>query len=369
MSMMSAIHVLASLSPHAARQSQVMTSANVSRLALLVWDYVINLDRERRFIWQKDFRASSALYYTIRYPVVAFQIFNLLSDKTDPHCNAYDQLCFTLSITIPRLIPNLSNEAVFVLRAYAVMQKAVVGYILVGVLAAVGALSVILDFVQTAELSCTQATSPLALVLTFISLIVFDVLATGMLAMRIVHVVRDGGGFHKLGSSDLYHLLIRSGALYYVVITALQAGAVALYFLPQGVYSTVLNNYLTPLSTILVARFLIDLREMVDVDHISNTSHPSDFSDSRLRSAGKMRFAVPGPTSAGESSTLGSGFSSSVLRDFSDLPVYRGEGTQSLSAGGSSSHEYRTAVHGQTQTIIELAGRARAVEERLVREV
>ncbi|KZV78425.1 hypothetical protein EXIGLDRAFT_783855 [Exidia glandulosa HHB12029] len=365
MSMMSAIHVLASLSPHAARQSQVMTSANVSRLALLVWDYVINLDCERRFIWQKDFRASSALYYTIRYPVVAFQIFNLLSDKTDPHCNAYDQLCFTLSITIPRV----ALCTAFVLRAYAVMQKVIVGYILVGVLAAVGALSVILDIVQTAELSCTQATSPLALVLTFISLIVFDVLATGMLAMRIVHVVRDGGGFHKLGSSDLYHLLIRSGALYYVVITALQAGAVALYFLPQGVYSTVLNNYLTPLSTILVSRFLIDLREMVDVDHISNTSHPSDFSDSRLRSAGKMRFAVPVPTSAGESSTLGSGFNSSVLRDFADLPLYRAEGTQSLSAGESLSHEYGTDVHGQTQTIIELAGRARAVEERLVHEV
>ena len=46
-------------------------------VALLAYDVLINLAREKRLVWDEKFRPSSVLYYLTRYPVVAFQIFNV----------------------------------------------------------------------------------------------------------------------------------------------------------------------------------------------------------------------------------------------------------------------------------------------------
>ncbi|KAI0342659.1 hypothetical protein BDW22DRAFT_131793 [Trametopsis cervina] len=78
--------------PHKLRQTQVNEFANVSRITILLYDILINLEREKRLVWDAKFRASSVLYYVLRYPVIAFQVFTIF----ESHITS--QLRFALQI-------------------------------------------------------------------------------------------------------------------------------------------------------------------------------------------------------------------------------------------------------------------------------
>ena len=44
--------------------------------ALLAYDLLLNISREADLIWRQKWRASTVIYFFLRYPVVAFQVFN-----------------------------------------------------------------------------------------------------------------------------------------------------------------------------------------------------------------------------------------------------------------------------------------------------
>ena len=52
--------------------------------AFIVYDILICLEREWRYVWRAKFRVSSALYYTVRYPVLAYQIFSVVYTPETP---------------------------------------------------------------------------------------------------------------------------------------------------------------------------------------------------------------------------------------------------------------------------------------------
>ncbi|KIK56306.1 hypothetical protein GYMLUDRAFT_248051 [Collybiopsis luxurians FD-317 M1] len=83
--------------------------------------------------------------------------------------------------------------------------------------------------------------------------------------MRMIQAIRRSGGFRKLDRHNLFKYVLRSGILYFGVVTVPQLIAVVLYFAPQGLYSPILNNFLLVLSSVMIARFLLGLREMSEV--------------------------------------------------------------------------------------------------------
>ncbi|KAF9262192.1 hypothetical protein L218DRAFT_451508 [Marasmius fiardii PR-910] len=118
------------------------------------------------------------------------------------------------------------------------------------------------------------------LVLTFITLICFDVISTALMSWGVFMTVREQDhkglrviNLHNLHKWRIPAVVLRSGLLYYLVISGL-----------QGIYSLVLNNYLTPLSTILASHFLLDLREVM-AQHKDVTSIDQE-----------MQFATPSIT-------------------------------------------------------------------------
>ncbi|KAI0700656.1 hypothetical protein C8T65DRAFT_657401 [Cerioporus squamosus] len=263
--------------------SQINHYAAFSRLALLAYDVLINLAREKRLVWDEKFCPSSVLYYLTRYPVVAYQIFNVVYTPTTPHCDALDKFTWFISLVLTRF----AICASFILRVYAVMPQNLFGVLLAVLLALIGVLVIALDIWQDVEASCTQASNPLSTVLTFLSLICFDVLTTAILTWRMAHMIHFGGGLKSLNSQKITKLFVQSGIVYFATITGLQLGGVILYFLPQGVYSTVLNNYTLLLSSILVSHFLLNLRELVydgDADVTTTAMQSMSFAPSPSRS-------------------------------------------------------------------------------------
>ncbi|KIJ25337.1 hypothetical protein M422DRAFT_50814 [Sphaerobolus stellatus SS14] len=73
---------------HVLREKQVDTLATYSRITLYVYDILLNIDREKALIWKEGLRPSSLLYYLVRYPVIAKQIYFLLSTPQIPKYSA-----------------------------------------------------------------------------------------------------------------------------------------------------------------------------------------------------------------------------------------------------------------------------------------
>ncbi|EPQ53639.1 hypothetical protein GLOTRDRAFT_130976 [Gloeophyllum trabeum ATCC 11539] len=63
---------------------QVNRYANFSRLALMIYDIVLNLGREKQLVWDTKFRTYSLLYYMSRYPLVPFQVFEVFYTPSMP---------------------------------------------------------------------------------------------------------------------------------------------------------------------------------------------------------------------------------------------------------------------------------------------
>ncbi|KAI0687744.1 hypothetical protein BC835DRAFT_1309104 [Cytidiella melzeri] len=241
------------VSAHEARQTQVNEFANVSRiiiLALLLYDILLNLGREKQLVWDTKFRSSSVLYYVVRYPVLAFQIFTIFESEIK-HEN------FTLRDTQNQLsIVNLP-AASFILRVYALLPKGIFHYASVGLLTAIGLLSVALDVVQATEFTCAEAASPICAYL---------IEKTPPTCLQAILCCQDHQGLRALivrQKSAKWRtpaIILRSGIVYFV------------YPSEKGVYSLALDHYLTPLSTILVSRFLLDLRALVHEDIEASSS-------------------------------------------------------------------------------------------------
>ncbi|KAI0703429.1 hypothetical protein BC835DRAFT_1318818 [Cytidiella melzeri] len=143
---------------HFARQSQVNKCAAYSRLALLTYDLVLSASREKELIWQREFRSSSVIYVILRYPVIAFQLFNVVIGHTTIHdCNVLYRFTWAASSIITRLAITVS----FMLRVYAMMSLSRTGLVLAGFLGLVGASTIGLDVWQDIQVSCATSSNPL----------------------------------------------------------------------------------------------------------------------------------------------------------------------------------------------------------------
>ncbi|KAJ3889079.1 hypothetical protein GG344DRAFT_67395 [Lentinula edodes] len=209
-------------------------------VALLVYDITINMGREVRLVWSTSdrFRWSNVIYFTNRYPVVAYQIWSVCYTPNIPQASVYKH-----SLTMIAL--NLIN-------LYARSLQSLV--------------SISFKAFNPPVLTTRYLQKPSG-VMTYISLAVFDILATLLVTNRMIQAIRGCGVLYfGYGFPTVIHGT-HSDIGMSRVVTIPQIIAVVLYFVgvplaPQGLYSPILNNFLLVLSSIMIARFLLGLREM-----------------------------------------------------------------------------------------------------------
>ncbi|KAJ4494574.1 hypothetical protein C8J55DRAFT_545637 [Lentinula edodes] len=243
---------------------RIVNYASYAKTTVLAYEILINLGREVDLVWSANFRWSNVIYYMNRYPVVVFQVWELCYKTSTPqyvhflsisYCDALYQFFWYTSFIPTRA----AITASFALRIYAIMDGRL---FFVVILSALGVAIVGLDVWQGVQSSCSQSSDKLATITTFISLACFDVLTTILVTVRMIKTIRWGGKLKGLESSRIATYILRSGVLYFGAVTVPQLIAIALYFDPQQGSSTILNNFMLVLSSIMVSRFLLDLREI-----------------------------------------------------------------------------------------------------------
>ncbi|KAJ3994461.1 hypothetical protein F5050DRAFT_1713674 [Lentinula boryana] len=282
------------------RKQQIANYAAFAKLALLVYDIFINLDREVRLVWSTSdrFRWSNAIYFTNRYPVVAYQIWSICYTPKTPQASVFRTFRYRILISATRCIklPHQSlseycliidSTASWILRVYAVVDHGLVFGLILSLL---GLAIIALDILQGVQSTCTHNTlssETLSGVLTYIFLAAFDILATFLVTIRMVQAIRRCGGFRHLDKQNLSEYVLRSGILYFgydlftkgsddtstdcsgtllrmcsPFVHRFTAKLTLQLQAPQGLYSPILNNFLLILSSVMIARFLLGLREM-----------------------------------------------------------------------------------------------------------
>ncbi|KAE9410086.1 hypothetical protein BT96DRAFT_931551 [Gymnopus androsaceus JB14] len=336
--------------------------AAYAKLTLLMYEIVINLGREVKLVWSTSFRWSNVIYFMNRYPVVAFQLWSVCYTTSTPQpiqnlnlgtsCDALYQFFWYASFIPTRA----AITASFALRVYAIMEG---GLVFVVILSVLGMAIVGLDIWQGVQSSCTESSNQLSTITTFVFLACFDVLSTVLVTIRMIKTIRWSGGFRALDSQHIAGYILRS--------------AIALYF---GLYSLVLNNLMLVLSSIMVARFLLDLREMNNGKVVVNNTIAASVSLSNtmpFEVAANPALSTSGDHRAKPRRRRGHhGFDdTSLFQDFADHENYTdssSNGTSEITMTHFSGKEDRRdapQLNSTSRPLEDLIVRAKVVEEAL----
>ncbi|KIK58839.1 hypothetical protein GYMLUDRAFT_262371 [Collybiopsis luxurians FD-317 M1] len=245
------------------RKQQIATYTAYSRLALLLYEIIINLDREVQLVWSTcgSFQWSNVIYLMNRYPLVAHLIWNVYNTPYMAKvCDTFYKMFFYLCILPTRIAITI----VWIQCVYATYYN----NLLCWVISILGLAAVGVDIYQGIASSCTHntlLTETLSGELVYITLTAFDLVATLSVITKLIQTILKSGGFRILGRRSLLKNVFRSGILYFGAVTVPQLVAVVLYFAPPGMYSTIVNNFLLHLSSVMTARFLLGLREAREV--------------------------------------------------------------------------------------------------------
>ncbi|KAK7045076.1 hypothetical protein R3P38DRAFT_3177303 [Favolaschia claudopus] len=225
-----------------------------SSLALLYYDYALTFPREVKYIWQERFRVSTALYIGCRYALIANVLYLLaianklgstyaiprfpnprtitLTPGAFCRCDSWYKIVGALSI-----LGRVVVIAVFVMRTYAVYgkNKWVLAY-----MSLVGLMCIALDIAY-----CISGASPRSPQLP--SHLIFSISTISIFTM---------------------------------------AAVILNYRAPPGFFQRLPNAFTLPLSCILVARFILHLREW-DAEQIGAKSHATDISVAEFRAASR----------------------------------------------------------------------------------
>ncbi|KAH8829925.1 hypothetical protein DL96DRAFT_1590958 [Flagelloscypha sp. PMI_526] len=231
-----------------------------SSLALLYYDYMLTFSNEVEYIWKSRVRWSNVLYILCRYAMLGNVLFLLAILGVVDNCNAWYEIVGSISI-----LGRMGIMTVMTIRTYVIWGK----NLYVGL--SLGFLEVVCIALSAAKVpgslcvgSPAEAYHDVQSSLTTLVLI-FDLFVTVLTVVRGFQVIRrrisSGSGYRD----SVMFFILEQGLLYFSGIFGLQlASIILLHKAPGGFLQRLLNALTLPLSGLLTARFLLDLRSWTD---------------------------------------------------------------------------------------------------------
>ncbi|KAF8505204.1 hypothetical protein BU17DRAFT_101143 [Hysterangium stoloniferum] len=301
---------------------QNVTYLDIVAAAVLMYDYLLTVEREARLVWPVPWNVGKILFFLTRYPVFAdtfmvlYHQFAILSAEE----------CQTLYRTIGFLlgVGTLISETILALRTWVIWHRDHrIGIFLAVTLA--GLWVPVFYFLKVALYSLVFVSPPgpnlpgcfldkqnPILWLVFIFVMTFE---TIVLALTLVKGVQHFRG----ESTTLISVLYRDGIMNYIYLCLLSViNVVVLLTAPHG-YSTLLTATQRALHSILSARILLHLREAAvsRVHHRSTTTTPSSQRESSMGgfTVGRSKWSSPDATRMGSVSYVKDGLVSQAHHD------------------------------------------------------
>ncbi|KAA1474603.1 hypothetical protein DENSPDRAFT_931775 [Dentipellis sp. KUC8613] len=224
---------------------------------LVYYDYALTFPAEVKYIWRAThFRMSTILYFFCRYALLGNVLYLLgIAGKFNiNHCNSVYKFVGAISV-----LGRAAVIIVFTGRAYALWSKS---RIVLGLLGSLGLACFILDCMHVPGLVCGGPVGSNIHIVSFLLTVlvcVFEIIAAALTMWRSVQALL---GPSKVRTNTFYYLIFEQGTLSFVFISLFTTAAAVLNArTPNGVMERLLNAFSLPLTCMLIARFILYLRE------------------------------------------------------------------------------------------------------------
>ncbi|KAF6765767.1 hypothetical protein DFP72DRAFT_868421 [Ephemerocybe angulata] len=258
-----------------------------SSLALIYYDYLLTLDREIKYVWKRPFHILTVMFFLCRYALVSNTVYYL--GVNNMLLGISCDTAYTVSASVA-VFGRIAILVVIGVRTCSLYQN---NKLVIALFAALGTLVAIAGILHVPHVSCagTKLTNNSSLRLytdlLAISTMAFELLSTAFIVASCVRHMKSVG-LVKAQTHSLVYLMLKEGLLYTGLVTVLTTTAVFLnYSAPLGSFFQRLLNAITmPLSGMMMARFILHVREwsaecagdcLAHDLHITITDHTVDF--------------------------------------------------------------------------------------------
>ncbi|KAL0581040.1 hypothetical protein V5O48_000933 [Marasmius crinis-equi] len=226
--------------------------------AVVIWDWLVSLTREWRYIWKTHWTPVKVAYLFCRQ-VIRCQFVSYSSE----FASSVPQIPVGLAMW-----NQVGSESVLLIRTYAFFNRNI--YVLCFLISALSGVvayqlyvdttqMLLLPFVKPDKGPCLPMSKPHAAHLLgfFIAPLLFDTLVTSMTIMKAFSIRRCNGG----PSSRLIQTFLREGVFYYILISIANLINGIFYLQPRQVISAINIPLSVMMAPVLACRLILDLRE------------------------------------------------------------------------------------------------------------
>ncbi|KAF8899020.1 hypothetical protein BD779DRAFT_53747 [Infundibulicybe gibba] len=240
----------------------------VVRNAVVIWDWIISLPREWRFVWRTHWTPVKMAYLFCRYwviTVVPYLLYCFVVDHSRETCEKMYKIPVALAMW-----NQVGSESVLLIRTYAFFNRNLyILWFLVSALAGVVAYQLYVDTTQMLLLPffkppfdvgpCFPMSKPHSAHLLgfFIAPLLFDTMITFMTVWKAFTIRRRNGG----PNSRLIQTFLREGVFYYILISIANLINGVFYLQPRQVISAINIPLSVMMGPVLACRLILDLRE------------------------------------------------------------------------------------------------------------
>ncbi|KAF9469843.1 hypothetical protein BDZ94DRAFT_1278975 [Collybia nuda] len=240
--------------------------------AVVIWDWIISLPREYRFVWRTHWTPVKMAYLFCRYwviTVVPYLLYCFVVDHSLATCERIYKIPVALAMWNQVGSECLfSPSSVLLIRTYAFFNRNIfVLWFLLSAISGVVAYQLYVDTTQMLLLPffkppfdrgpCFPMSKPhSAHLLVQIAPLLFDTVVTAMTVWKAFNIRRRNGG----PNSRLIQTFLREGVFYYILISIanlVNSG----FILPRQVISAINIPLSVMMGPVLACRLILDLRE------------------------------------------------------------------------------------------------------------
>ncbi|PPQ79408.1 hypothetical protein CVT25_002678 [Psilocybe cyanescens] len=243
--------------------------------AVVLWDWIISLTREYRFVWRTHWTPVKLAYLFCRYwviIVVPYLLYCFVVDHSRETCERIYKIPVALAMwnqLVPQSFLNCLFQAVLLIRTYAFFSRNV--YVLWFLLSALSGVVAYQLYVDTTQMLCNFKFAVSVIILShfiadivlpffkppFIAPLLFDTVVTMMTVWKAFNIRRRNGG----PNSRLIQTFLREGVFYYILISIANLINGVFYLQPRQVISAINIPLSVMLGPVLACRLILDLRE------------------------------------------------------------------------------------------------------------
>ncbi|KAJ7459091.1 hypothetical protein B0H11DRAFT_2060397 [Mycena galericulata] len=236
--------------------------------AVVIWDWLISLPREWRFVWKTHWTPVKIAYLFCRYWVIAvvpYLLYCFVMDHSLETCQKIYKIPVALA-----LWNQVGSESVLLIRTYAFFNRNI--YVLWFLLCAMSGVVAYQLYVDTSQMLLLQFFKPpfdrgpcfprskphsAHLLGFFIAPLLFDTIVTAMTVWKAFTIRRRNGG----PNSRLIQTFLREGVFYYILISIANLINGIFYLQPRQVISAINIPLSVMMGPVLACRLILDLRE------------------------------------------------------------------------------------------------------------